>query len=135
MAKISKDILKGLRPLPKIASFKMMNDKEEEVEINFDIHPFTVDEKVEIEQIRKKLTELEKVDEEAYYKELEKFGKRTTFLIIRKSIEGLEETHIDEFIPTQWYDDIYWKCMEHEGITEEIKKKITSQVTKIPVKD
>lgn len=123
MKKISKDVLRGMRPLPKQLEFKGLDEQDNEMSITFNILPFTVDEKAEIELIRQDLEKLDTKSQE-YITATTKMSTRAMYFILRKTVDDLTEEDIPLLVQTEWQEDIYWKAMEFEGITPEVRKKI-----------
>lgn len=125
MPKMSKDSIKGLSPTAKQITFKAENSEGKEVDATFFIYPFTTDEKLQLRQLQEEANNTE--DEE---KQLE-VTTRVVHMILRKSIEELTIDEVKQNIPTQWFDDIISKALEHEGVEqkeiEDIKKKAHQQ--------
>ena len=119
------DELKGISPAAKRLILEVEKDGEAD-SITLNIYPYTVQDKIEIENMDKELKK-----KKAGTKEYEDYSKYITenivYIILKKTIEDISLSDIKTNIPPIWYEPIIQKCLEFEGVTqekfEEFKKK------------
>ena len=122
---------KNIVPVAKKIKLQYEEDYRGEVkEIEIKVYPYTVGEKLELQNLYKQIEELKdqlKNDNDPKLIELyEDLTYRSAFFILKKNDPTLVEEDMKKF-PKEWLQPLTYKVLEFEGIDEETIKERTKK--------
>jgi len=118
-------------PLPKKLVYKYQEGYDgEEKEITFNIYPYTVKEKLEMQEKNKLIKQFmdsnTEDDSKQATKLLEELGYTSAYYVLKKEDKDITMDIIKK-LPLDLIDEIAFKALEFEGITKESIKEHTKK--------